>query len=203
MNAPRPAAARGSLDAASTFELVHLANGGNAEAVEVLFSRYLGPLQRWASGRLPRWARSTSDTNDIVQETLINAIRKLGTFEPRREGALLAYLRQAVMNRVRDELRRASVRPARVELDDAYQAGGPSPLDEVIGLDTMARYEAALARLRAEDREAIVARIEFGQSYDELAVTLDKPTREAARMAVSRALVRLATEMKRIPEKDG
>jgi RNA polymerase sigma-70 factor (ECF subfamily) len=152
---------------------------------------------------LPRWARSTSDTNDIVQETLINAIRKLGTFEPRREGALLAYLRQAVMNRVRDELRRASVRPVRVELDDAHQAAGPSPLEEVIGLDTMARYEAALARLRAEDREAIVARIEFGQSYDELAVTLDKPTREAARMAVSRALVRLAAEMKRIPEKDG
>lgn len=199
MSSSRDGTPPGSLDAASTFELVHRANDGDREAMDALFTRYLRPLQRWATGRLPHWARNAADTHDLVQDTLINAFRKLGSFEPRREGALLAYLRQAVMNRIRDELRRASVRPEGVELTDAHHANMPSPLDEVIGLDTLARYESALARLRLEDREAIVARIEFGQSYDELAVTLDKPSRDAARVAVSRALVRLAAEMKTGP----
>ena len=196
MEKPQATAPPGSLDAASTFELVNRANSGDAAALDALFSRYLKPLQRWATGRLPQWARNATDTHDIVQETLINAFRRIGTFEPRREGALLAYLRQAVMNRVRDELRRASVRPERVELDERHESAEPSPLEHAIGMDTLARYEAALARLRPEDREAIVARIEFGQSYDELAATLDKPSRDAARVAVSRALVRLAAEMK-------
>src|SRR6187399_2746697 len=106
----------GSLDAQSTFELVHRANEGDGEAMDALFTRYLKPLQRWATGRLPPWARNAADTHDIVQDSLINAFKRLGSFEPRREGALLAYLRQAVMNRIRDELRRTSVRPVGVEL---------------------------------------------------------------------------------------
>ena len=54
---------------------------------------------------------------------------------------------------------------------------------------------AALTRLRTEEREAIVARVEMGLSYQEIAEALGKPTPEAARMAVSRALMRLAREM--------
>ena len=63
--------------------------------------------------------------------------------------------------------------------------------------EAVERYEAALARLRAEEREAIVARIEMGGSYQEVAQALGKPSADAARMAVSRALLRLAEEMNR------
>ena len=48
---------------------------------------------------------------------------------------------------------------------------------------------------RAADREAVIGRIELGYSYEELAVALDKPTAAAARMAVTRAVKRLAGEM--------
>jgi RNA polymerase sigma-70 factor (ECF subfamily) len=58
-------------------------------------------------------------------------------------------------------------------------------------------YEQALERLKAEEREAIIARVELGYSYEELAAMLDKPTADAARKAAERALVRLAEEMKR------
>jgi DNA-directed RNA polymerase specialized sigma24 family protein len=51
--------------------------------------------------------------------------------------------------------------------------------------------------LKPEEREAIVGRVELGYSYEELAVTLDKPTADAARKTAQRALVRLAGEMKR------
>ena len=66
------------------------------------------PHEVGASGRLPRWARDTADTQDLVQETLFQTFKKIEKFEARGEGALFAYLRQAILNRIRDELRRAN-----------------------------------------------------------------------------------------------
>ena len=73
--------------------------------------------------------------------------------------------------------------------------GAPSPLAQAIGHEGIERYEAALERLRPADREAIVARIELQQSYEEVAAALGKPTPDAARVAVTRALARLVEEM--------
>jgi RNA polymerase sigma-70 factor (ECF subfamily) len=70
-----------------------------------------------------------------------------------------------------------------------------SPLEEAIGTQALERYEAALGRLRDEERELIQARVEMQQSYQQIAEAHGKPTVDAARMAVSRALVRLAEEM--------
>ena len=194
-------AARSSPDAESTFQLLERAHTGDDAALETLFARYLEPLQRWASGRLPRWARSASDTHDLVQDTLLNTFKKIGTFEPRREGAFQAYLRQAVMNRIRDELRRTSARPATSTLDEFEHEHGTSPLEDAIRLETFERYEAALGRLTADDREAIIGRVELGRSYEDLAASLGKPSADAARKTVARALVRLAEEMKREPRR--
>ncbi len=87
--------------------------------------RYLPRLSRWASGRLPQWARDVSDTDDLVQDTLIRSVANLGHFEARGEGALQAYLRGAVMNRIRDEIRRRRRTPAAGPLDSAIPATGP------------------------------------------------------------------------------
>jgi RNA polymerase sigma factor (sigma-70 family) len=160
-----------------------------------LLTRYLRPLQRWASGRLPRWARDLSDTGDLVQETLVQTLRNIGTFRPRPEGALQASLRQAVMNRIRDEIRRSRRRPSPEDLGEDISTDGTSPLDRAIGQETVDRYEAALTELRDEDREASVARVELGQSWEEVAAMLDKPSPAAARVATQRALVRLAVKM--------
>jgi RNA polymerase sigma-70 factor (ECF subfamily) len=185
-----------SADPESSLELLERARDGDAAALDRLLTRYLRPLQRWASGRLPRWARDLSDTADLVQETLVQTLRNIGTFRPRREGALQAYLRQAVMNRIRDEIRRSRRRPAPEDLGEDIPADETSPLDRAIGQETVERYEAALAELRDEDREAIVARVELGQSWEQVAAMLDKPSPAAARVATQRALVRLAVKMK-------
>ena len=58
-------------------------------------------------------------------------------------------------------------------------------------------YDEALDRLTASEREAIIGRIELGLTYPELATAMGKPGPDAARMAVARALVRLAEEMGR------
>lgn len=182
----------------STFALLERARAGDREAVDRLFQRYLPALSRWAAGRLPQWARGLADTSDIVQETLLKTFKKIEGFDYRGEGALYGYLRQAVMNRIRDELRRAR-RAGSVELAEADAEIDPaaSPLDQSIGRERVERYEAALARLKPEERDAIVARIELELPYDEIAVATGKPTANAARMTVARALVRLAEEMNR------
>ena len=61
----------------------------------------------------------------------------------------------------------------------------------------LAAYEEALRRLKPEDREAVIGRVELGLTYGELALALEKPTADAARKAAQRALVRLAREMDR------
>lgn len=183
------------LDSASSLTLLRLAQAGDRAAADRLIARYLPRLRRWAHGRLPRYARDIADTSDLVQETLARTFLHIERFDPRGEGALQAYLRQAVMNRIRDELRRTGRRPERWHLAPTQPDSGPSPLEEAVGRELLEKYERALGRLRPEDREAIIGRVEMHLSYQELAATLDKPSANAARMAVERALVRLACEM--------
>ena len=179
----------------STQVLLLQARSGDQYALDRLFARYLAPLQRWASGRLPRGSRDIADTQDLVQETLINTLRRLNAFEPRHDGALFAYLRQALLNRIRDEYRRARRRPESSPLSPEQPDEDASPLERAIGRETLERYEQALQRLRPAEREAIVARVELQLSYDEIALALEKPSRDAARMTVARALLKLAIEM--------
>ena len=179
----------------SSLKLLERARAGDREALESLIARYLPRLQRWASGRLPPWARDMAETQDLVQEALFQTFKRIERFEPRGEGALHAYLRQAILNRIREELRRAKRRPARSELDSAAEDDARSPLAAAIGQEAIDRYERALAQLRPDDRELVVARIELGYTNREIAELLDKPTPNAARMATERAVVRLAKEM--------
>lgn len=182
----------------STQGLLDRLRHGDRQALDVLLAR-LGPrLRRWAAGRLPRHARDGADTEDFVQDALLQALPRLPTFEPAGTGALYAYLRQAILNRIRDRFRQWKRRPQGGPLEDDLRDDGASPLEVTIGRDVAARYEAALDRLRPQDRALIVARVEMGCSYEELADRLGKPSLSAARKATERALLRLATEMDRL-----
>jgi len=181
----------------STFHLIERARQGDQEALERLFARHLKPLQRWAQGRLPRWARDLADTDDLVQDTLTQTFKRLDDVEIRGVGALRAYLRQAVTNRIRDELRRKGRQPPLTDLTGIEVDEAESPLEQAIGREAVERYERGLQRLTPQEREAIIARVELGYSYEELAEALGKPTSDAARKAARRALLRLAAEMDR------
>jgi len=187
-------------DAESSFVLVERATSGDEQALNELCARYLPRLRRWAHGRLPGWARGGLDTHDLVQETLASAARRIRSFEPRHKAAFQSYVRQALINRVRDEIRRAHRRPAADPLDSARPSPDPSPLERAIGREALERYEAALQRLKRDDRDAIVLRVELGCPLAEVADALNKPSAAAAHVAVSRALVRLVREMAREAE---
>lgn len=190
------AAPTASAGTESTFRLLERVRAGDDAALEILFQRYAGPLRRWASGRLPHWARDLAETQDLVQETLLQAFRKIETFDPRGEGALQGYLRTALKNRSVDELRRYNRRGEAAALDSQIVDDAPSPLDQAIGAEAVERYEQALKRLKPEDRDIVIARVEMSWTYTEIVERLGKPTPEAARKAAQRALLRLAAEMR-------
>jgi RNA polymerase sigma factor (sigma-70 family) len=178
----------------ATSDLLERARAGDQQALNQLLERHVPLLKRWASGRLPRWARDIADTSDLVQETIIQTLKHLDRFEHRGDGALQAYLRQAVINRIRNELRRAAAQSRPVELDPHLPDKQTSPLERAIGEETLDWYEAALKRLTDEQREAVITRVEFGLSYAEIARALGKPSPDAARMLVVRGLTKLARE---------
>ena len=178
-----------------TIELLSRAREGDRAAMEALMERCLPLLKRWAHGRLPAGARGPIDTGDLVQEAVLHALGNLEHFEARHVGAMQAYLRQSVINRIRDEVRRLGRRPPPLELQEDHPSDQTSPLEAAIQAEGYQRYRDALARLDARDRELIVARIEVQWSLEEIAHRFGLPTVDAARMAVSRAVRRLTRDL--------
>jgi RNA polymerase sigma-70 factor (ECF subfamily) len=199
-NYPGNAAARETehgyaVELESSLVLIERAQSGDAAALNRLIDRYRPRIVRWASGRLPGYARDLTDTEDLVQDALVGTFRNFQTFQCRGEWALQGYLRRAVLNRIREELRRQKGRPRRDELRDEVAAQELSPLEAAMGAETFARYNAALDTLTEPEREAVIARLELGCSYKEIALLLDKSSEDAARMGVTRAIARVANLM--------
>ena len=163
----RPSAKAGD----STAELVLKAKVGDRSAENEIVRRSLPRLKRFAHGRLPSRVRHGYDTEDIVQDSMLHTLQRLSTFDPTRPGGLQAYLRVAIQNRVRDECR-------------------PSPFDQAREKELARRQHLALESLRPADRSLLVARIDLGYDYKQIARLFDKPSPDAARVAVHRALRR-------------
>jgi RNA polymerase sigma-70 factor (ECF subfamily) len=187
---------KGSTSDSWSARLVLRAKKGDGEALDRLFVEVLPSLKRWAHGRLPQWARDGIGTTDVVQDAALNVLRRLGSFEPRRRGGLRAYLRQAVQNRIRDLIRQRQRRGgAPDDVSDLPLQSNSSPWRDLLKKDEAERYVEGLSRLSAEDQILIVGRIDLGYDYDQLAVVSGRGSPDAARVAVRRALGRLAQEM--------
>jgi len=190
---PTEASAAASLEA--TAVLLERVRGGDQAARERLFARMLPVLTRWAHRRLPAGARDLAETDDLVQSALGRALGRLDSFEPQREGAFLAYLRQILRNLVTDEIRRVRSR-VHEPLSDSYEDPLPSPLERTVSRDVLERYETALQRLDEGTREAVMLRIEFHYTYPQIAEALGRTSPDAVRMLVGRAMVELARHMR-------
>ena len=180
-----------------TVELVVKARDGDRGAVEALLQRCLPELRRWTHGKLPPHARDALDTGDLVQEAALHMLQRIDSFEPRHVGAMQAYLRKSIINRLRDEVRRVGRRPAPEPIVDEPPADAPSPLEEMLHNESYERYRKALNRLTTRDRELVLARMEAQWSFATIAKRFWMKTPDAARMAVNRVLKRLSSELGR------
>lgn len=184
----------------STVELTNRARSGDEAALEALCLRCLKSLSRYAAGRLPPVVRDMLDTQDVVLEAVQRGMNRLGEFECRHPGALLAYMRTILRHLIIDHVRARSRQPQQVLLDDQHADGGQSPLERVLDVEQIELYEAALARLRPRDAALVTLRIEEQLGHDEIAVELGFPSSNAARVAAKRAVLRLAHEMSRLSQ---
>lgn len=178
----------------STVEVLERAQRGDEVAAKILIERALPPVRRWARGKLPHYARSGADTEDVVQDAFLRTLRGLKRFQHRTVGGLQAYLRRAVVNRIRDLIRGSKRRGPEGSVDSETRDWMPSPLEAAIMREQLDRFLEALRRLKPADRQVIVWRIELGYSAEEIATRLGK-SKAAAGMTVTRAMSRLAKEL--------
>ena len=190
-----PAPPPGAPSSSTSRHLIARAQRGDASAFGRLIGRCLPQLRRWARRRFPRWARTGADTSDFVQDVVVHTLRRADRVDLRGRRALAAYLRSAVQNRMRDEHRRIGRRGLGQPLSESFVDDRPSPLDHAIAGEAHTRYHAALARLRPPDRALIVAHVELDYSHDQIACMTGR-SRHAARMALRRAVGRLAQHMR-------
>ncbi|MEE4295736.1 MAG: RNA polymerase sigma factor [Wenzhouxiangella sp.] len=181
----------------STVTLLQRVANDDAAAREQLIQQFLPTITRWAHGRLPQYARDLSDTQDMVQIALMRALDQIDQFDAVREGAFLAYLRKILLNNIRMEIRRVTRRNQHGVHEPEHEVQDPeaSVVSRLIGQDVLDQYEAALMKLSAKAREAVILRVEFGYTFEEIAMATDTPNANSARMLVSRSLVQLAETM--------
>jgi RNA polymerase sigma-70 factor (ECF subfamily) len=149
------------------------------------FRSYLLLLARM---QLDPGPRNRIDPSDIVQQTLLEAHAKADQFRG-DDSALAAWLRQALVNNLRDawralhkekrDIRREQALPEAVEqsavrLQDMLAAAQSSPSAHAVRNEELLRLADALTQLPEAQREAIVLHHLQGCSLAETAHRLDK-----------------------------
>jgi RNA polymerase sigma-70 factor, ECF subfamily len=171
------------------------ARRGDASALGALIARCLPDLRRWTHRRLPQWVRSAADTSDLIQDAVLGTLSRLDAFQPQGHRALASYLRTAVRNHIADEHRRAARWMPSADLIEALPSDAACPLQYAIDAETRRRYQHALAQLASRDQQLIVAHFELDYSHGQLGCMIGRSP-HAARMALTRAIGRLAARMR-------
>jgi len=195
--------------AAESLDLVRRAKEGDLDAFDRLFARYYDRVRRIVRLRLGRHLQPAVETEDILQETFVAAVRAFDHFEVREEARLIDWLGKIAENRIRaaarharaekrDRRREQAIDHIRTSLSSGCLVIQPAASvtlpdvkamrDEEVGI-----LEECIAELKDEYREVIVLRDYEGASWELVAELMQSPSANASRMLHARALVALAT----------
>lgn len=190
----------------TSVSLIRLAKRGDAEALNELFKRYWPRVLQIVRMRLGPGLRANLESRDIAQDAFIRALKGFEGFELRDEAAFLHWLGELVRNSIRDrhdyfgaKKRRTSFneplarcgedsRDGEVELAEA----GPTPSRWLAMTEELERLVAAVHRLPADGREAVIQRDMEGLPFAQIGRNLGR-SEDAARMLYARAKSRLTT----------
>jgi RNA polymerase sigma factor (sigma-70 family) len=172
-------------------ELVIKAQRGDEMAIDVLLRRVMPALTRWAHGQRPAGVLGPFETGNLIQKAMFRSIGRLEAVKPGRPGSMQALLRRAVLDRARDDARRVRRRAASVEPDDSRASDEATPLQSGIRREAHHRFGEALLRLRQNDRQLIVARLQLQLTFGQIARRFKLSSAPAARTAFNRAAQRL------------
>jgi RNA polymerase sigma-70 factor (ECF subfamily) len=190
-------------DSDPTRKLLQEACTGNPQAFEQLFTRHRPGIRQFVELRLDNVLRSRVDPSDVVQETNLEAFRRLGDYQQRRPMPFRLWLRKTAYERlvmIRRQHQDAACREVARELPLPDQssaalaqqlvAPGPSPSQQVAKHELIRRVRAAVAELPDIDREILLMRNFEELSYHEIGCILEIDP-AAARKRHGRALIRL------------
>ncbi|HPF26270.1 MAG TPA: RNA polymerase sigma factor [Steroidobacteraceae bacterium] len=172
-------------------QLVAKMQAGDAQAFGEFFNAYAGRLAAFAARRSPL---DSSAIEDIVQQTLINAMRNLAQF--RGESTLFTWLCQICRNQLADVRRKLARQPEMQSLTDVVQATQANvpvqlleyrdPLDECAADSTRSAVRRSVNAL--PPRYARILELRYGDdlSVAEIASVLSL-TESAAQSLLARA----------------
>ncbi len=178
-------------------------SGEDCRAFEQLFARHRPGLRRFVERRLDPKLRGRLDASDVVQETQLEAYRRLPDFLGRRPIPFHVWLRRTAYERLL-MLRRRHVEAARrsvgreeplpdrssVLLARQLVPPGSTPSHQVSRRELVRQVRQAVAELPEADREILFMRTFEGLPYPEVACILDIDP-AVARKRHGRALLRL------------
>lgn len=190
-------------DSSESKRLLQLSEKGDAHAVSVLFSRHAPFLRRVISGRLdPRLGRRL-DESDVLQETQLEAVRRIHDYLARQPMPFRLWLYKLACERVlylqRKHLRygvrsveREVWMPPQLSASIARQlrCSRPTPSEKYRRNELARQVRLALGELSERDREIIVMRNVESLSNQEVAQVLQIDP-DAASQRYGRAILRL------------
>jgi RNA polymerase sigma-70 factor (ECF subfamily) len=156
---------------------------GNERAADELVRRHIGALGRflYSSGAL------REDVEDLVQETLFRAFRKLASW--RGDASFRSWLFTIAGNLLRDQFRGRKGRQI-LSLEDRDVPGVSDPDADLAAGEAAERVRQGLTQLSRLQREVFLLRAQEGTDYEEIAVALGT-TPGAARVHYHHAVKRL------------
>jgi RNA polymerase sigma-70 factor (ECF subfamily) len=184
--------------------MLQRARAGDARAFEDLFRRHAEELRRTIGLRLDRRLRARLDVSDVLQETYLEAVRRLPAYLQGPEVSFGLWLRWLARDRLLVLHRRhfgTDMRSVRRELpllpaDSSTQflqglgATGTSPSEALAALEVADRLRQALEQLDEDEREVVLMRHFEHLGNREIAWLLGL-SESAAHKRYVRALLRL------------
>lgn len=192
-----------SQDAFEVEQLLARAHGGDRMAFEELFGRHRAYLRQVVALRLDPKLRPRVDPSDVVQETHLEAYRRLADYLQRRPMPFRLWLRKTAQERLL-VLRRQHVEAARrsvgrevplpdqssLQLAERLFARGSSPSQRLEKQELARRIRQSLAQLSDADQEILLMRTFEGLSNPEIGHVLDLDPGTVSKR-YGRALLRL------------
>ncbi|MFN8129197.1 MAG: RNA polymerase sigma factor SigM [Candidatus Nanopelagicales bacterium] len=179
---------------ATDAELLAAHVAGDADAFGELFTRHRDRL--WAVAL--RTSGSPEDAADALQEAMIAAFRRAGSF--RGDAAVTTWLHRIVVNACLDQHRRRKSRPTTTWIESLHER--EYDRDDVANRELQIELERALATLPDDQRAAIVLVDVEGYSVEETARILDCAP-GTVKSRCSRGRARLAARLLEVRNPDG
>lgn len=186
--------------------LVERAQDGDTSAAGGLFERYRKRLRRALSRMVaPAAATLSMDTEDVLQDAILSALRGIQRFEYRGDGSFLAWLLQTAKHELMHRLRAARAQKRsgnRVTWSVAGEPPSPdaSPSQLAMRDELEVRVQACIEKLPERERSALLLARYLEASAFEMQEELGLPTPGAARALLSRAQARLMRMLDDDPE---